>query len=109
MMTWGLMRRSFRHWWQRRTRGWDDSETWNLDVTASRFILPRLRRFKRITRGYPAELTEEGWNAILDDMIYALEVCVRSNEEVLGADEADWDRVERGLEAMGKWWRALWW
>ena len=43
-------KRSLRFWWQRGTRGWDDSETWGLDGTLARFILPRLQRFKEVTK-----------------------------------------------------------
>jgi hypothetical protein len=51
------LRRLFRgrwlkFWWQRRTRGWDDSVTWNLDTTIARFALPRLRRFRELPHGY---------------------------------------------------------
>ena len=31
---------------QRLERGFDDSETWNLDLTIAKFVLPRLESFK---------------------------------------------------------------
>lgn len=107
MIDWRLFRRFWRFWWQRRTRGWDDSETWNLDTHAARFLLPRLRRFKEVTLCHPHGLTEESWQAVLDDMIYALDVCVRDGDGVV--PDADWGRVDRGLRALGEYWRDLWW
>ena len=102
-----LSKRSFKFWWQRRTRGWDDSDTWALDGIIAKFVLPRLRRFKEINFGYPNIFTEESWDEAIDDMIYALEICER---ELVGVvDDADFDRVERGLELFGKYFRALWW
>ena len=38
------MLRKIKYWWQRRTRGWDDSGTWNLDYE---FMLWLNSRFKK--------------------------------------------------------------
>lgn len=55
---------------QRIERGFDDSETWSLDTTIIKFILPRLKRFKEIPCGYPSYLnSEEEWDKILQTMI----------------------------------------
>lgn len=51
MRFWRNVRRSLLFWWQRRTRGWDDSDTWNLDSTIAEFVLPRLRRFRELNNG----------------------------------------------------------
>ena len=43
------------YWWQRRTRGFDDSELWSLDYTIMRFAIPRLHALERMVHGYPGE------------------------------------------------------
>jgi len=105
-----LKLRDFRHWWQRRTRGWDDSDTWGLDGTIAEFVLPRLRRFKELNNGFPGhDLTWESWNAALDDMIYAMDICDQEKTSSQDDDTVDWERVQRGLELFGKHFRDLWW
>ena len=55
---------------QRIERGFDDSETWSLDATIIKFVLPRLKRFKEIPFGYPSCLnSQEEWDKILQTMI----------------------------------------
>ena len=59
---------------QRIERGFDDTECWNLDLTFSGFILPRLIQFKKDVNGYPEELgTFENWGAVIDKMIFAFD------------------------------------
>lgn len=60
---------------QRMTRGFDDTELWNLDHTIVKFILPRLKEFKKLSKGsYPNEVgTEENWQEILEKIIVGLE------------------------------------
>lgn len=105
--SWSLAKRSVRFWWQRRTRGWDDSETWGLDSTIAKWTLPRLRRFRELNFGHPGDMTMEEWNSTIDDMIYGLEVCEKESDSVVV--DCDWDRVQRGLEAFGRHFRNLWW
>lgn len=94
---------------QRKKRGWDDSDTWALDGIIAKFALPRLKRFRKIHIGFPISpgMTEESWNDIIDDMIYALEVCERELDTVVS--DCDWDRVSRGLKYFGERFRDLWW
>jgi hypothetical protein len=77
------IKRFFKFWWQRKTRGFDDSETWDLgDTTFFNWIHPRLVRFKELKNGWPAGIhpestcedskdkeSEELWNNILQEMI----------------------------------------
>ena len=100
--------RSIRYFWQRVTRGWDDSDTWSLDYTIAEFALPRLRRFKEINVCYPSDLDPESWDEILDDMIYAMEVT--SSELSFDLDGGvDWKRVQKGHMLFGQYFRDLWW
>lgn len=47
------IRRKIKFFIQRCIRGFDDSETWNLDSTLYNWLLPRLKRFKEVTSSYP--------------------------------------------------------
>lgn len=111
--------RTLRFWWQRRTRGWDDSETWNLDATCGRWLAPRLRRFKELTNGVPVEYfkfendeqrttTEEAdgrWHKDLDTMIAVFEWCADERN----CNEEPPPIVQEGLELFVKRFHNLWW
>lgn len=106
-----LIKRWFKYFWQRRTRGWDDSETWSLDYSLAKIIAPRLKRFKEVKCCHPMELTQEEWDTILDKMIFAF--------EKLGEDDYQWPyeeipdevgkAVEEGRELFHKYYHDLWW
>ncbi len=106
-------RRWWKYWWQRRTRGWDDSVTWNLDKTIAEFAIPRLKRFKEITQTCPNDLTEEEWNEILDKMIYGFQ---RLNDEfdllLLEEDQetinTNTKKMNEGLRLFGEYLPGLW-
>ncbi len=101
-----LFKRRLKHWWQKRTRGWSDEDTWGLDHVIAKFVLPRLKRFKELNNGFPEGFNEKTWNIAIDEMIYALEVC--SRDDYFG-DDIEWERVELGLRLFGKHFRDLWW
>lgn len=46
----------------------------NLDETIARFILPRLKFFRKKTCSYPRGLTFEEWKDILNKMILSFEL-----------------------------------
>jgi len=99
--------------WQRRLRGWDDSDTWSLDWTVAKFILPRLKRFKELNDGHPNGFTEKSWDETIDKMIFAMEAVALGTWEFHG-DNADenriyWDEVQEGLDLFGKYFMGLWW
>ena len=62
--------RSIKFFFQRRFRGWDDSETWDLEYQFFAWLYPRLRRFGHITIAHPPEYTWEEWQEILGKLIY---------------------------------------
>jgi hypothetical protein len=77
-----------------------------LDSTIAKFVLPRLKAFRRDISGIPDPLTEEQWAAILDDMIYAMEYS--ANDELWYDNEVDEERVQRGHGLFGEYFTALW-
>lgn len=52
---WCLGGRELSFWWQRRTRGFDDSDLWSLDYTMCKFMAPRLRALQGVVHGCPSE------------------------------------------------------
>lgn len=102
--------RSIKFFYQRLTRGFDDSATWSLDIHLAGLILPRLKRFKELnTHTYPNGLTPELWVEILDKMIFAFEYTL-DESRMFGSkfDEAEYERVKEGLSLFGQYFHALW-
>lgn len=92
---------------QRCWRGWDDSETFSLDFSLAKIILPRLKRFHQIKCGYPASMTKEEWNIILDKMIAMFEFSASEARYI--ADKKEFDKHQEGLELFTKYYWHLWW
>jgi len=77
---------------QRLTRGFDDTELWNLDHTILQFIEPRLKAFAAgaANRGYPGNVNSaEEWQEMLDEMIFAV-------DWYLDEDKEEWEMDEQG-------------
>ena len=103
----GTMIRFLKYWWQRRVRGFDERELWNLDQTLTLWLLPRLRAFSRNPSGHPYGFESmEDWQATLGEIIWALEK--HSDYNFISASDEEAKRVEAGMELFGKYWRALW-
>jgi len=133
---------------QRIVRGWTDEDTWSMDWTISKYILPRLKRFKKINNGYPNEFKSiKEWNGVIDDMIFSFNAIANQIETpmddclVINFDkdyEKDEkgntiirfnpnkeqkialkkykkeskilnDKIQKGLDLFGKYFRGLWW
>ena len=92
---------------QRKERGFDDSECWNLDNTLGQFLVPRLKVFKENTHSYPPELTEEGWDAILQEMIDGFEV-VADYDLCYGFDEEQNKLRDRAIHLLSEYFNHLW-
>lgn len=101
-------KRSLKHLWQKLSRGFSDKETWNLDVTFAEFALPRLKRFRQISKKIPADLTTEKWNEILNDIEFAFTKIVDDDYYTLDSVE-DNTRIEKGLKLFAEYYRNLWW
>lgn len=92
---------------QRKLRGFDDRETWDLFTVISHFVYPRLVRFKECNDGYPGTMTYEQWNEILDKMILAFKNIIVYNSAFECTDEINAEIAE-GLELFAKNFRRLW-
>jgi hypothetical protein len=102
-----LFKRSVKFWWQRRVRGWDDSDTWSLDYSLPKVILPRLKRFKKLKIGVPEELSVQEWNSILDKMIAAFEFA--GSEKRWLSEHKEYENHQEGLDLFAKYYWNLWW
>lgn len=81
-------------------------DTWNLDYYIAKFILPRLKLFKKVTMGYPCDLKSiNEWYDILDKMIAAFEIL--ATDELNTQDEQK--IVDEGLDLFRKYYQDLWW
>jgi hypothetical protein len=69
-----VVKRWFIDTYQRMRYGVADSECWSLDYTFTKFILPRLKHFKKINiHTHPPQITPERWQEILDELIWTFE------------------------------------
>lgn len=101
---------------QRLEHGFDESETWSLDSTISKFIAPRLKMFKECTQGYPSSFKSlQDWEKVLDKMILAFDY---HNDESLGEEEGLSTKevmekrvkvIGEGLDLFAKYFCHLWW
>ena len=73
--------RMIKFFFQRRIRGFDDSETWDLDTQFYKWIYPRLKRFTQISMAYPISYdNSEDWRKELNKRVNQLEVILNTNE-----------------------------
>jgi len=99
--------RWLKFWWQRRTRGWDDSETWSLDETIAEFVLPRLIRYKELNDIYPSNMTQEEWDIILNKIIYSFGFY--ASKERYTASREQYNEARDGIILFAEHFNKLWW
>lgn len=126
------LRRYYRplvYWVQRRYRGWDDSDTWSLDCTMARLMLPRLQRLRKI--GKPAvgpssvflpkgfcfhgctkeeerdawNLAEQKQNKAYDEIEYFLDRLASGGAECSITDKL----AEKGRRNLMRYIHTMWW
>jgi|TARA_R110001632_G_scaffold28633_1_gene76272 hypothetical protein len=129
------------NYWLDRLFGWnpkqkisvriDKHDTWSMDHTLAPIIYPMLVQLKETQHGHPNGLTEQEWDAILDEMIWAFEQKCRDTWEddyYGGYDEGrkngsmvgsfEWidheglkthqERMSNGFMLFGKYYENLW-
>jgi len=101
-----LIKRDFVHFYQRRTKGFDDSETWSLDQTIAEFALPRLKVFKNLNKSHPEQFTHQEWKDIIDEMIYAMEYYSDLDNNMI--KNFDYTRIQKGCKLFGEYFGHLW-
>lgn len=92
---------------QRRKYGFDDTELWSFYTTIAKFILPRLKRFKKTNAGFPLQFSSrKEWNKILRKMIVAFEIIVKDDCSEFSENEK---KVKEGLALFSEHFLGLWW
>ena len=97
---WSRIKHSCKLWFQRRIRGWDDSDTYDLDHTFFEWLRPRLKRFIEINTCYPENRSSfENWQNELKERLDQIDL-------ILTTDEFDFCdlKYEKGLTAAERKW-----
>lgn len=107
-----LMRRAVLFFWQRRTRGFDDSEIWSLPEPLAKLIHARLLRFQEIKKSYPMGMTEAEWTTTISEMIWTFD-WIASGKHWDGSPDdekhaRDMNRARCGLQLFAKYYFDLW-
>lgn len=131
-----------KHYYQKFRYGVSDYECWNLDFTIAKAILPKLKRFRSMKRwGCPAAftadgemirnpndpggepflyLTEEEWNQILDEIIFAFDYTINEDHynklpakpgesnKYIDKSQKLFERQKRGLKLFTLYYGNLW-
>lgn len=92
---------------QRIERGFDDSETWSLDTTISKFIVPRLRRFNEVKVCHPPSISMEQWTAVIDSIVLGFELKIKDTNSVI--TEAERKDMMKGMDLFREYFFDLWW
>ena len=103
-------KQSIKFFWQRKAKGFDDSEMWNLDQSLARLILPRLKRFKEINKSLSETGQSKDLMESVDEMIFAFEWIDNAKHfgSSLVVDDMSHKRVENGLKLFSKHYTSLW-
>lgn len=76
-----LLKRKIRFFFQKLIRGFDDSDTWDLEEAFYRWLLPRLKRFSEITSAYPMRCKSFGeWKKELEKRVKQLDMIVNVDD-----------------------------
>lgn len=81
-------------------------ELWELDLTISKFILPRLILFKESINSRPIGMTTQEWQEILGKMIYAFQYTI--DDDKYKTFPSDYPKYEEGINLFAKYFRDLW-
>jgi hypothetical protein len=108
--------RCWRFFWQRRNRGFDDSELWSLDYTCAKLMAPRLRAFIDYgICGVPSKLAEpsieEGtdeWREILEKIQKAFQAIVDCDSAMYMLTDKEHKEIEEGLDLFREYFFHLW-
>ncbi len=83
-------------------RGFSQEDLWNLDMTITEFILPRLKEYKEIFGK-----SNEDWDKKLGIMIDAFELLSHKGDVVCYSEEES-KKITKGLNCFAKYYQGLW-
>lgn len=87
---------------QKKIRNIKYKDIYNLDKTIARFVLPRLKFFKKHKPGYPPGLNLEEWKDILDKMILSFKLILDTSEPNFGELKFNKEKTDNGHWKMIK-------
>lgn len=98
------LKREVKFFYQRRIRGWDDSETFSLDHSLAKLILPRLKAYKK----FSSAIIDRTGNREkdLDKMITAFEYAASDDR---WENMKDCEKHQEGIDLFAKYYFGLWW
>lgn len=111
--------RQAKYFFQYLTRGFSDRQIWSLDITVAKFVIPRLKRLKETSLGYPMPFNSMiGWHRAIDKMIWSFEhvltdygsaECHSSNRKLWNFIEAkNMKKFDEGMNLFAKHYKDLW-
>lgn len=121
--TYSKITRPVKYFYQRRTRGWDDSDIWSLDYTFAEWIVPRLKKLRDVKHGRMTSAAfykgkddnmddDVAWKKA-NDLQYKTYTEMIEGFELLAINQDDNDRevrkkVNRSLDLFRKHFFSLW-
>lgn len=84
--------------------GFDDAVTWNLDTSISIFILPRLKRWYKISDNIILLDEYKGLREAIEEMIQGFEIA--SKDEINSKE--DFEKVQKAFLNLSIWFNHLW-
>lgn len=102
--------RMIRFFFQRKRRGFDDSDLWSLDYTFAKLMAPRLRAFINQFggRSVPCEMTQQEWLEILEKIHRALDLMVTSDGAYFMLSDDQTKEIHEGLGLFQEHLFSLW-
>ena len=96
---------------QRKKRGFDDTEVWNLHFTMYQFMIPRLERFRDIAMSFPISETSESYNEKLNFIIDSFKARYELYEKYgisIKEEKEIRENADRAAYLLGVLWFDLW-
>lgn len=88
--------------------GWTEMDTWSLDVSLAKFLVPRLEMLKeKMKNMVPNEMPSKKWHKVLDEMIDGFKFV--DSSEYFYCSEKERKKVEKALDHLKKYFSNLWW
>lgn len=88
-----MNKRKRKKWLKQHNKYVNPADCWELNTTIAKFVLPRLRMFRKVNIGYPGYDgmdTPEKWDEALDKMIVAFEYVTEGDSWWLGNAKYDY-------------------
>ena len=85
---------------QKKNRSIKYKDIYSLDNTIARFVLPRLKFFKKNIIGYPPDITFEEWKSIIDKMILSFELILDTSEPDFGERKYYTEKINDNISKL---------